>query len=507
MRSRRSSSGSSPPNGPVRSSAATAGVRSTRPRPASTTCRSPRAAGSSRSAPLVAGLRTGTSACASARRIVSTWARLRATTASSSHGTPSRRCRSRRRRAIAPHSRAGVVTRTWAAFASAVGSPAEGFRWMPAVAAPIRPVTALVRARSGAGWRCDSVRTRVGRPGSASTVPRRPSTSGSPPRKALTATSGSPNAMIAMPRATSARRIAIVPWVASCASSRMTSRRSRTRSDGSAAPSACTANRANSAESSCDGRDEAITDWYSCRKSATPAHSGRPWRSARSRRSSGESSYSVARARVSRSSVRNRRVRSTSAVRSGGQAGPRPVSRWPSMRPAMSASCSPPVMRRGAGCPAACAASATSSKAKEFTVLAIGPAVGLPIRWAIRSRSAVAVARELVSTSTFSGAQPRPSTRSATSSTIVVVLPVPGAPSTAADTPSASSTTARWDGSSSTGVGAAVCSRRNPAIVTASTVPARADRGCAERERNQAACRAVVRYCRGHSYRHRQQPP
>ena len=42
---------------------------------------------------------------------------------------------------------------------------ASGLRWMPAVAAPIRPVIALVRARSGAGWRCDSVRTSVGSPG------------------------------------------------------------------------------------------------------------------------------------------------------------------------------------------------------------------------------------------------------------------------------------------------------------------------------------------------------
>ena len=144
----------------------------------------------------------------------------------------------------------------------------------------------------------------------------------------------------------------------------------------------------------------------------------------------------------------------------------------------MSASCSPPVTRRGAGAPAARAASPTSSNASELTVRAIGPVVG-HCRAAGRSRRGGGSRSpgSGVSTSTSSGDQPRPSTRSATSSTIVVVLPVPGAPSTAADAPvgqldHGALATDRARRASAP----RVCSRRNPAIVTASTVAACADR-------------------------------
>ena len=154
----------------------------------------------------------------------------------------------------------------------------------------------------------------------------------------------------------------------------------------------------------------------------------------------------------------------------------------------------------------------TISNASELTVRAIGPVVGTARRSAIASRSRVAVARMGVRASTSDGCHPRLSTRSATSSTGVVVLPVPGAPSTAADAASGRSTTARWVGSRVGGADSTAAPRTNPTTLTRSTVAARADsasgvvRNSAHRERRRRAPITHYSCSRGHSHRHRQQP-
>ena len=116
--------------------------------------------------------------------------------------------------------------------------------------------------------------------------------------------------------------------------------------------------------------------------------------------------------------------------------------------------CRRPARRRSPGAAASDARRARglgrrSRTRTTTTERASGPAVGAPEphRRARRAAGSPSCASG-VSTSTSSGDQPRSSTRSATSSTIVVVLPVPGAPSTAADASSGRSTTARWLGSS-----------------------------------------------------------
>ena len=95
----------------------------------------------------------------------------------------------------------------------------------------------------------------------------------------------------------------------------------------------------------------------------------------------------------------------------------------------MSWSSSPPVSSCGGSASAATAAARTSWKANDATDRAAGPDVARPIASASRSRSAVAVWRDGVSTRIASGSTPR-STSAATRATSVDVLPVPGAPTT-----------------------------------------------------------------------------
>src|SRR5512132_3427634 len=84
--------------------------------------------------------------------------------------------------------------------------------------------------------------------------------------------------------------------------------------------------------------------------------------------------------------------------------------------------------------------------------MAMGVTVVRPNRPAIRARRSAAAFRENVSTRMLSGVALRRSIRSTTHSTRVVVLPVPGPASTSSGPP-ACSTTARWAGSSTGGVG------------------------------------------------------
>ena len=180
----------------------------------------------------------------------------------------------------------------------------------------------------------------------------------------------------------------------------------------------------------------------------------------------------------SRSSVLNPRSVRTSSPSASGQTGPAPSSMCPASSSAMIWSCSPPVSSRGGSVPVARACSPTIWKASEVAVRASGPTVGTPMRRAIRSRRRVAEERDAVSASTSSVAYPRPSTRSASASTRVVVFPVPGAPRTPADSPSDRVSTRRWESSRTGSIGspAAVGRGRKPRIVMTRTVPASADR-------------------------------
>ncbi len=100
-----------------------------------------------------------------------------------------------------------------------------------------------------------------------------PSSSGRPPRNPLLATSGSPNATIATPRAANAPSRAAVASVASCASSTTRSRspaRVPRAADAAGSPvlrrTIAAANAASSAESNCVGRSCSLTSAYSARK-------------------------------------------------------------------------------------------------------------------------------------------------------------------------------------------------------------------------------------------------
>ena len=284
-----------------------------------------RAAGSSRSAMPPVTTRTGTSAWASARRTTSSWRRLRTITASCDHGTPCSRWRSRSSRAIADHSRAGVVAemRSMPSPAS-VASAARAPRWVPAAAAPMRSVTAEVTSRRAGPERWTCCRTTVLTSRMRSTSARRPSTSVSPPRNPFAATSGSPTAMTATPRRARARNRAKLASVASWKSSTITSRRRAARSPGSSDASACTANRASSAWSSCRSRAALITRRYSSMNCAAATHAGRSRSMPRAASRSGVTSNSTVRVISSRSSDRNRPVPRTSGPRSSGQSGPVP---------------------------------------------------------------------------------------------------------------------------------------------------------------------------------------
>ena len=79
----------------------------------------------------------------------------------------------------------------------------------------------------------------------------------------------------------------------------------------------------------------------------------------------------------------------------------------PSSRSWMSWSSSPPVSSCGGSSPAATSAARTSWNANEATDRASGPEVARPTASASRSRSAVAVWRDGVSTSSASGSTPR----------------------------------------------------------------------------------------------------
>ncbi|KZX20262.1 hypothetical protein ACH61_02634 [Rathayibacter tanaceti] len=197
------------------------------------------------------------------------------------------------------------------------------------------------------------------------------------------------------------------------------------------------------------GAIQSTTSRSSSSTSAAAHHSPRSASTPSARIAAVSSPCSVARIPNSRSSVRKVRRRRTSGLNSSGQRGPVPSSRWPSITSASRASCSPPVRRvgRSSRCPFADAV--TASNASEVAVRASGPCVGTPSLRASTSRRLVAVVRLAVRTRIDSGAYPRSWTRSATSSIAVVVLPVPGAPRTAALRPSGRASTARCDESGS----------------------------------------------------------
>ena len=158
---------------------------------------------------------------------------------------------------------------------------------------------------------------------------------------------------------------------------------------------------------------------------------------------------SVALAMSSRSSVRKDRRPRTASPRCSGHSGPVPSSTCPARSAATSASCSAPVSSVGGSAPARIAACATMSKASDDTVRARGPLTASPMRRPSRSRSRVALALSNVRASTDSGANPQRCTRSASNSTRVVVLPVPGAPTTSADACASMASTARCEASRS----------------------------------------------------------
>ena len=205
---------SSRPSGPVSTSTASSAVSGSRSSTSDAATRSDAAAGASRSAVRAASPAVGTSASASPRSNAGTSAPDRSTTAIDDHGTPSSRWRSRRSAATAWHSAAcdGASMPSTAASRSASGPsssnrlrrrtrPGDACRRAPCRCA--RSPTARSRGSRGArGARSASSMRRTGAP--SSTVPSEPSSSGRPPRKPLLATSGSPNATTATPRAANA---------------------------------------------------------------------------------------------------------------------------------------------------------------------------------------------------------------------------------------------------------------------------------------------------------------
>ncbi|RAN96046.1 DNA-directed RNA polymerase [Micromonospora saelicesensis] len=194
----------------------------------------------------------------------------------------------------------------------------------------------------------------------------------------------------------------------------------------------------------------ASTATYSRRKRAAAGQSARPSFSPRRARSIGPTPRSAARMSRSRSWPANARVR-RAGRRSVGQptgssSGSSPTT---SSSSRMIRSCSGPVSSRGDGSPRSAAARRSNPKAYAGKVRTSGSRStrwpSCAIRASMRCRSAVAPRRPKVSTRIRSGSTPS-ATRAATASTSVLVLPVPGPPSTSIG-PSVCPTTSACTGS------------------------------------------------------------
>ncbi len=207
----------------------------------------------------------------------------------------------------------------------------------------------------------------------------------------------------------------------------------------------------------------ASTATYSRRKRAAAGQSARPSFSPSRARSTGPTPRSAARISRSRSWPANARVR-RAGRRSVGQptgssSGSSPTT---SSSSRMIRSCSGPVSSRGDGSPRSAAARRSNPKAYAGKVRTSGSRStrwpSCAIRASMRCRSAVAPRRPKVSTRIRSGSTPS-ATRAATASTSVLVLPVPGPPSTSIG-PSVCPTTSACTGSA-----------RQPLPTTASSAP------------------------------------
>jgi len=209
---------------------------------------------------------------------------------------------------------------------------------------------------------------------------------------------------------------------------------------------------------------------YSTRKSAAATQSGRLCSRPSSASRRGPMPRSAARSSRSRSWAAKARVRT--ACRS--PAGHRSAASG-ALSSRMSASCSAPVSSRGAGSPRWAAAIRSRPNAYAGNVRTTGSVIALvrpgaappapadppawaPMRASIRLRSAAEALRPNVSTRMWLGSVPS-ATRAATASTRVVVLPVPGPPTTRSG-PSRWATTARCSASSGTAAGASSSARR-----------------------------------------------
>ena len=226
---------------------------------------------------------------------------------------------------------------------------------------------------------------------------------------------------------------AVISWASSTTTSLVLSR-IRSSASGSSSSRSAAAPRIH-AGSYAPGAERAVTWSYSASTCAAASHSGRPWVRPSAARSWASRPCSTARMSRSRSSPRNPRVGSASWTRSG-QAGPRlSPRRWPSRRSRRMTSCSGPLSRRGVGSPRRAAAWRRTPKPKDWWVRASGSVEVRATRAVTRSRRDAAASRDDASSRHWSGSSSPASTRPTTTSTAVVVLPVPGAPSTRSTLP------------------------------------------------------------------------
>ncbi len=178
---------------------------------------------------------------------------------------------------------------------------------------------------------------------------------------------------------------------------------------------------------------------YSRSTCAAATHSGRPCSAPSAASRSASMPCSTARMSRSRSSARNPRLSSATRTCSGHGGGVASPFACPVRSSRRMTSCSGPLISRGGSSPRSAASRRRIPKPNAWWVRASGSVEVRASRAVTLWRSRAAATRVEVSSRHSSGDRPPNRTRSTTSSTAVVVLPVPGAPRTRSSGPPASS--------------------------------------------------------------------